>query len=150
MNAIIELPTSPDASTAQPQRSWVERRASSIDSFFFINFDNLAFRTNEDETRVFEQTLYALCKANRRREAIAEALNFFDDRLIGREFRECDRALRQLQVSKLASSVLVSVLGVTLRAKQLKGRAIFFERAFQEVARQKGKGYARELLAKYQ
>jgi hypothetical protein len=102
----------------------------------------------EDELPIFEANLYALCKAKRDREAIAEALDYFDDRLIARQFTDCNRALHQLQVAKLASSVMVSILGITIRAKS-KSRAIFFERAFQEIARLKGKKYAIELLAKY-
>ena len=39
--------------------------------------------------------------------------------------------------------------GITIRAKMLKGRTLFCERAFQEIARRKGKKYASELLAKY-
>ena len=105
--------------------------------------------THEDESAVFQQNLYALCKANRKREAIAEALDYFDERLLAGQFRDCNRTLHQLQVDKLASSVMVSILGITICAKKLKGRAIFFERAFQEIARQKGKRYAIELLAKY-
>ncbi len=103
----------------------------------------------QDEYADFEQTLYALCKVNRDREAIAEALDYFDDRLITGKFKDCDLALQRLQAGKLASSVLVSILGITIRAKKLKGRALFFERSFQEIARQKGKKYASELLTKY-
>lgn len=110
---------------------------------------NVTAPLQKDEFVVLEQNLFALCKANRKREAIAEALDYFDDRLLAGQFRDCDRALRQLQVAKLASSVMVSILGITIRAKQLKSRALFFDRVFREVARQKGKRYANELLLKY-
>ena len=40
--------------------------------------------------------------------------DYFDDKLLDGEFRGCDSALRQLQVSKLAPSVMVSILGITI------------------------------------
>src|SRR5438105_1164681 len=97
----------------------------------------------EDEFGEFANYLYALCIVNRDREAIAESLDYFDDRLTARRFRECDRAFRQLQTGKLASSVLVSILGITVRAKALKARGSFYERAFEEISKRKGKKYAR-------
>src|SRR5262249_18675776 len=116
-------------------------------------FDSLRTNTTQpriqDEFAAVEGNLYALCEAKRDRSAIAEALDYFDDCLISRRFPDCERALRRLQVTKLAPSVLVAILGITLRAQNLQNRASFFERAFQEIARQKSKKYARELLAKY-
>jgi len=104
---------------------------------------------HEDQYAAFEQTLYALCKAKRDREAIAEALDYFDDRLTSGRFADCNRAFRQLQVARLASSVLVSILGVSVRQKKSRSRANFFKRSFHEIARQKGMKYAIELLFKY-
>ncbi|MBL8792310.1 MAG: hypothetical protein JNM56_00240 [Planctomycetia bacterium] len=102
-----------------------------------------------DDVAVLKQDLYALCRVDRRRDAIARALDFFDDRLLAGDFRDCDRALRQLEVAKLSPSVLVSILGITIRAKKLECRDSFYQRALEEIARQKGKKYATELLTKY-
>jgi hypothetical protein len=139
------------AKSVSPRLTWTEVRAAvtaePLNPPSWLLLNNAT--SPPDEFGVFEQTLYALCKVNRDREAIAEALNYFDGRLIARQFKDCERAFRQLQVGKLASSVLVSILGITIHAKHVKGRSIFFEQAFQEIARQKGKRYASELLAKY-
>jgi hypothetical protein len=152
MDTLIEKPVFQD--TADVPNSQLARRACDIrdesgraPSRLFQG--NASLPLQQDEFEVFEQTLHALCKVNRDREAIAESLNYFDDRLSGRRFRECNRALHQLHVDRLASSVLVSILGMTVPVKALAGRASFYERSFQEIARRKGKKYARELLAKY-
>ncbi len=153
MDAVIEKPVFRGASTGEPvsrlTRTEQDIRASLAEEPSWFRQINVSLPPYEDEVAVFQQNLDAHCTVNRHREAIAEALDYFDDRLIAGHFRDCDRALRQLQVAKLASSVMVSILGITIRAKTLKGRAIFFERAFQEIARRKGKKYASELLAKY-
>lgn len=150
-DAVIEMPIPPGASFGKPVARFALQgiRDAYTDEPSCLPQSNLTFPRREDEVRVLQQKLSALCKANRKREAIAEALAFFDDRLIARRIRDCDRAFRQLQVTELAASVMVSILGITIRAKELKGRAIFFERVFQEIARVKGKRYAKELLAKY-
>jgi hypothetical protein len=107
----------------------------------------------EAEKRAFDfmERLYALCKLGERGEAIARALDFFDDLLIDGRFFECGRALGLLNPKKLAPSVIVSVLGITIRAKQVLGtaRASFYQLGLQEVTRLKGKKYANELLGKY-
>ena len=150
-DAVIETPIPSIAYTGEPIWRFTLQgiRAASTEDPSCLPQSNLTLPPYEDEVKGFQQKLYALCKVNRKREAIAESLDYFDNRLISRQFRECDRALRQLQVAKLASSVMVSILGITIHAKKLKGRAIFFEQAFQEITRQKGKKYASELLAKY-
>lgn len=104
----------------------------------------------EDDLVRFKKTLYALSSANRDEEAIAEALDYFDDRLIRRDFRECERALLQLEPSKLSTSTMVSILGITARTRELKSRARFYELSFKEIARLKGRNYALQLLTKYQ
>jgi hypothetical protein len=141
------------ASSGEPfsrmRRRVQDIRAELSEESTWIPHHNATLLPYEDELTAFEQKLYALCKVNRDREAIALALDYFDDQLIAMQFRTCDRALLRLQVAKLAAAVLVSILGITIRAKTLKGRERFFERAFQEIARKKDKKYATELLAKY-
>jgi hypothetical protein len=135
---------------AGPRIIWLACRApvASAEDPFQVARTN-ATLPDEDQFVTFAKTLYILCRVGRTREAIAEALDYFDDRLLAGEFRECDRALRQLDVARLAPSVMVSILGITIRAKKLKGRSIFFERSSQAIANQKGKRYASELLTKY-
>jgi hypothetical protein len=153
METVIAKHKFRDASSGEPMSQIIPRKQ--VDSVVALAepprtlHNNAALPRCEDEFGVFEHKLYALCKVNRNREAIAEALDYFDDRLIAGRFRECAGALRQLQVTKLAPSVMVSILGITVWAKILKGRAIFFDSAFHEIARQKGSRYASELLAKY-
>jgi hypothetical protein len=136
-------------SVSQFTRIAQDNRAASAEEPARFLPTNSSLPPYDDEGTIFRINLYALCKVERKREAIAEALNYFDSRLIARRFSDCDRALLQLDVTRLASSVIVSILGITLRAKHLKCRAIFFERAMREIARQKGRQYARELLTKY-
>ena len=77
-------------------------------------------------------------------------LDYFDDRLIRRQFLECDEAIARIDVSQVDSSVLVSVLGITLAAKErLLKRKGFFDRVFAEIKKRKSWWYARSLLNKY-
>lgn len=126
---------------------WCVQAASMEDPFRVPQMNTTM--ADEDRFVIFAKTLYALCKAGRIREAVAEAIDYFDDGLLAGEFRECDRALRQLEITRLAPSVMVSILGITIRARKLKGRAIFFQRSNEAIAKQKGKRYASELLTKY-
>jgi hypothetical protein len=124
------------------------RESSRLPKLSRLLRSNATVFPHEDEFAVLASNLYALCKAKRDREAIAEALDYFDDLLIARRFTDCNRALRELQVAKLSSSVMVSILGITLCAKS-KSRTIFFERTFQDITRKKSRRYASELLGKY-
>jgi hypothetical protein len=97
--------------------------------------------------------LLSLSAADDREAAIDLVIDFFDDRLIADLTADCDAALDLIGsdgVDRVPPSVLVSILGVTLRAKTfLKSRAAFFDRVFASVGRRKGHRYAKSLLEKY-
>jgi hypothetical protein len=97
----------------------------------------------------FRNGLYALCKINKTQEAIADALDYFDDNLIAGHPENCNRAFLELDARSLSPAVLVSILGITIRAKNVPGRNGFYRKALHEIARQKGEKYAAELLSKY-
>ena len=104
----------------------------------------------ETEIRSLVDSLYALCKLQKDRDAIDVALDFFDDRLIENRYDECEHTLRRIECHKMASSVLVSILGITIRAKKrLRARASFYERTLVQITRQKGTKYALKVLSKY-
>ena len=94
-----------------------DNRAASSEKPIGFPLVNTTLLPYENEGSLFLINLYALCKVNRKFEAIDEALDYFDERLVAGQFSDCDRALRQLQVGKLASSVIVSILGITIRAR---------------------------------
>ncbi len=103
----------------------------------------------EQEIEDFKKAVYALCKADQEDEAIMEAMTFFNRHLRQRQFSKCAKVLNSLEVEKLARSVMVSILGITIRAKKLAGRDEFYSRSYTEIARQKGNKYARDMLTKY-
>lgn len=103
----------------------------------------------KDEFREFSETVYALVRANRDQAAIAKVLDYFDSLLSDRKFFDCNQALRRLQVSLLPGSVLVSILGITIRARAMRARAAFYECALAKLSKEKGSKYAKELLSKY-
>lgn len=88
-----------------------------------------------------------------REAAIDLVIDYFDDRLIADQAGDCDDALDAIGadvVDRVPPSVLVSILGITLRAKPLlKRRAAFFDRALASIGRKKGRRYATNLLDKY-
>lgn len=96
--------------------------------------------------------LMALSATNREA-AIDRALDHFDDLLIAGQWPRCDADLAALDtaaVRELDSSVLVSILGITLKAKPLlPRRPAFYGRVTAEMARRKGRRYANGLLKKY-
>lgn len=94
--------------------------------------------------------VYTLCQSGRQREANAQALDYFDDRMIAGRFPECDSTLSLLLPARLAPSTIISLLSITYHARRvLPARAKFYRAAFDEVARAEGKAYAKELLEQY-
>lgn len=94
-----------------------------------------------------------LCAEDKREEAIDLALDYFDDLLLNGKLTECDVAFSSLDdaaIGQLASSILVSILGVTLQANALlPARSSFYDRVCAEVTRRQGRRYAIDLLEKY-
>jgi hypothetical protein len=118
----------------------------------FIAYDTAATGARSGRTeKVIElvNTLVILCKANRRAEAIDTAIAYFDDRLTDNELEDANLALYVLNPQYLASSVVVSILGITRKAAHLPTRRRFFERAYEVITKAKGRKYAKELLEKY-
>jgi hypothetical protein len=93
--------------------------------------------------------VYALVKAHNEIGATYKLLSFFDCELHDRDYAECIRAFRLLDVTKMTSAVAVSALAVTIRAKNLTGRKEYFKKCFAKVAAEKGTAYAKRLLDKY-
>lgn len=98
--------------------------------------------------------LYALGRHGedlaQRRLAIDESLRYFNSVLNEESFQICDETMRRIDIERIPSSVMVSILGITLPGKtQLHQRHDFFLRVYAEIARLKGRKYANELLTKY-
>lgn len=101
------------------------------------------------ETATFAASLRALSREDRRSEAIDLALDYLDDLLISARSDECDMVLSLISPRDLASSISVSILGITRKVNDLPARRRFFDAAFSHIAQLKGRKYAAELLNKY-
>lgn len=97
----------------------------------------------------FVAALYALSRADMRSKAIDLAMEHIDQLLSEGRYLECNRTLRSIDPSQLKSAVAVSILGITRKADHLPARREFFDRAFNAIAKEKGRKYAKGLLEKY-
>ena len=97
----------------------------------------------------FVEALYALDRTGRKAGAIDLAIAYFNDAQHDGRLADCSAAFKALDPFRLSSSVCVSVLGITLRSRDVDGRRDFWHRTYRRVACDKGCGYARRLLRKY-
>lgn len=110
-------------------------------------------KVNRNPIQELLDSLMGLADDGSKEDAIDVALDFFDTNLAKMNYPLCDAAILRFDdgvVRRLHSSVLVSVLGITLNAKEsLRARASFYNRVWEEVVRRKGRSYTKTLLKKY-
>jgi hypothetical protein len=102
------------------------------------------------ERRQFFESVYTL-DARDPEEALDLLVDRLDDLQTAGNFDEVDALLYGLKPAKLSAPSIVSVLGITLAAKEiLNARRIFYRLALRAVAQQRGsEEAATKLLAKY-
>lgn len=100
---------------------------------------------------MFVENLYSLCKDNRRQEALAIILDFFDDNLSIGNFDLCKETIRELDPANLTSSSIVTILAYTNMVKDSLEpyRKIFFDKAMIVLTEMRGKKIAKELINRY-
>lgn len=81
---------------------------------------------------------------------VDHVLDQFDTMLTAGRFADADASLAAFTVGSVSLSALVAILGITIKAKpRLPARSGFYDRVYAEVAQQKGRKYAKQLLTKY-
>lgn len=101
----------------------------------------------------FRAELLAHCAASRERTACDRVLEFFEERFDAGDFQTPDATLRlfcvEIVLSRISTSVLVAILGVTLPAKEvLSERKHFVMRACEKLAIRCAQD-SQDLIAKY-
>lgn len=102
------------------------------------------------EVAKFLNVVYSLSFRNQETKAVDEIFNFMDDRLQDAKIRVCDEVLAHARPEQLMSSLIVSLLMVTVRAKpHLPSRAVFHRKAIEALKKRIGLSDAKLLLDKY-
>ena len=97
----------------------------------------------------FSANLQDLSRKNRRAEAIDLALEYLDGLLAEGRADDLELTMHTLNPERLATSIVVSILGITRKANHSPARQQFFALSMKYITRLKGPRYASELLAKY-
>ncbi|WP_197529169.1 hypothetical protein [Aeoliella mucimassa] len=129
--------------------------AKRTDSYQLLSIDT---SSTAPETNSLEQsrerlmcTAYRLCELNEPRMAVMLVMDHLDDYLHSGDFVACNSVLRCFDPSRLADAVIITVLGITLGAKQkLTSRNSFYQRALEVFGSRRGEDEAKALLSKYQ
>jgi DNA segregation ATPase FtsK/SpoIIIE-like protein len=91
--------------------------------------------------------LYALCAQGRDQEAVERVLSRFESDLRADRFAAVDEVLSQVDVARLAPSVLIAALTITVPAKDLlRARAAFFRQVEETLRASLGPERADALL----
>jgi hypothetical protein len=82
--------------------------------------------------------------------AVDKIFDFMDEQLLAGHFSVCDQTLAVVDPARLLPSAVVSLLMVTLRAKnELPSRTRFLSRGFKAIAGKEGLAEAEVLLGKH-
>jgi hypothetical protein len=96
------------------------------------------------------QAIYRLDAHGMVRHAADRVLEHIDNLLNESRFSECDHLFREVDLTRLSDTLVVSFLGITLAAKpKLKLRAAFYDQALEVVSRRRGRDVAQRLLQRY-
>lgn len=126
-----------------------------VDLFIWTVFGFSSQSTIDDDARtrtaIFLDALYRHDANLQLREAVDFILDHIDGLLLDSRFAECDLIFSMADIHRLSPSSIVSMLGITLAARdRLSMRSGFYRRAFTRIRSERGDDATSKLLSKYE